>query len=59
MTSGDLTFDRSDFFLIFYALSNAAYPVSLRGLGAELEGGVFKHPPQQGVEIQEPQRGAG
>ena len=32
--------DRRDFFLIFGALSNAAYPVSLRGPGAELEGGV-------------------
>ena len=53
--------DRSDFFLIFDALSNAAFPVSLRGPGVELEGGgVFKHPlPQQGVEIQDPQRGAG
>ena len=61
MTSGDLTFDltkkrdRSDFFLIFDALSNAAFPVSLRGPGAELEGGV-QTPPQQGVEIQDPQR---
>ena len=50
MTSGDLTFDLTKkvtevIFLIFDALSNAAYPVSLRGPGAELEGGVFKHPP--------------
>ena len=66
MTSGDLTFDltkksdRSDFFLIFDALSNAAYPVSLRDPGAELEGGCSNTPPpQQGVQIQEPQRGAG
>ena len=29
--------------MIFYALSNAAYCVSLCGLGAELEG-VLKHP---------------
>ena len=50
--------DRSDFFLIFDALSNATCPVSLRGPGAELEGGV-QTPPQQGVEIQDPQRGAG
>ena len=63
MTSGDLTFDltekvtRSDFFLIFDALSNAACPVLLRGPGAELEGGCST--PQQGVEIQDPQRGAG
>ena len=50
MTSGDLTFDltksdRSYFFLIFDALSNAAYPVSLRGPGAELEGGCSNTPP--------------
>ena len=65
MTSGDLTFDLTkkvtevNFFLIFDALSNAACPVSLRGPGAELEGGCSNTPPQQGVEIQEPQRGAG
>ena len=63
MTSGDLSFDLtkkwpSDFFLIVDALSNAAFPVSLRGPGAELEGGV-QTPPQQGEEIQDPQRGAG
>ena len=64
MTSGDLTFDlakkvtRSNFFLIFDALSNAAFPVSLRGPGTELERGCST-PPQQGVEIQDPQRGAG
>ena len=28
--------------MIFYAISNVAYPVSLHGPGAELEG-VFKH----------------
>ena len=44
--------------MIFGALSNAAYRVSLRGPGAELEGGV-QTPPQQGVEMQDPQRGAG
>ena len=37
--------DRSDFFLIFDALSNAAFAVSLRGPGAELEGGVQTPPP--------------
>ena len=50
MTSGDLTFDLTKkvtevISSFFDALSNAAYPVSLRGPGAELEGGVFKHPP--------------
>ena len=66
MTSGDLTFDLTKKLtevissLFFYALSNAAFRVSLRGPGAELQGGVFKHPPpQQGVEIQDPQQGAG
>ena len=67
MTSGDLTFDLTKKVtevissLFFDALSNAACPVSLRGPGAELEGGggVQTPPPQQGVEIQEPQRGAG
>ena len=48
-------------FLIFDALSNAACPVSLRGPGAELEGGggIQTHTHQQGVEIQDNQRGAG
>ena len=41
----DQKIDRSDFLIIFDALSNAAFRVSLRGPGAELEGGVFKHPP--------------
>ena len=45
--------------VIFYALSNAAFPVSLRGPGAVLEGWGVQTPPQQGVEIQDPQRGAG
>ena len=51
MTSGDLTFDltnkvtKSDFFLIFDALSNATFPVSLRDPGDELEGGVQTPPP--------------
>ena len=49
MTSGDLTFDllkndRSSFVMIFDALSNAAYRVSLRGPGAELDGGVQTSP---------------
>ena len=65
MTSGDLTFDltkksdRSDFVIMLSALSNAAFCVSLRDPGAELEGGCSNTPPQQGVEIQDPQRGAG
>ena len=45
---------RSDFFLIFDALSHAAFPVSLRGPGAELEGGCSPPPRQQGVEVQTP-----
>ena len=51
VTSGDLTFDltlkvtRSSFVMIFDALSNAAYRVSLRGPGAEIEGGVLNNPP--------------
>ena len=31
------------FVMIFDALSNAAYCVSLHGSGADLEGGVLKH----------------
>ena len=42
--------------MIFYALSNAAYRVLLRGLGAELEG--FS-PPHQGMENLEAHQGAG
>ena len=58
MTSGDLTFDLTkkvtgDFFLIFDALSNVAFPISLRRPGAKLEGGC-SNTPQQGVEIQDP-----
>ena len=35
---------RHDFVMIFYALLNTAYRVTLHGSGAELEGdGVFKH----------------
>ena len=30
--------------MVFGALSNAAYLVSLHGPGAELDGGVFRHP---------------
>ena len=64
MTSGDLTFDqkshRSDFFLIFDALSNAACPVSLRGPGAELErGGVQTHTPPAGRGNPGPPAGRG
>ena len=47
--------------MIFDALSNAAYRVSLRGPGAEIEGGVLNNPPppQQVVENLEAQQGAG
>ena len=44
--------------MIFDVLSNAAYPVSLRGPGAELEG-VSTPPPQVVVENLEAQQGAG
>ena len=60
MTSGDLTFDltkksdRSDFFLIFDALSNAAFPVSLRDPGAEVEGGVQTPPPSRALKSRTP-----
>ena len=39
---------RSSFVMIFYALSNAAYRVSINSPGAELEG-VFKPPPDRRV----------
>ena len=46
--------------MIFDALSNAAYRVSLRGPGAEIEGGFLNNPPpQQVVENLEAQQGAG
>ena len=44
--------------MIFYALSNAAYRVSIRGPGAEIEGGS-QQPSQQVVENLEAQQGAG
>ena len=40
----DQKIDRSDFFLIFDALSNAAFSVSLRCPGTDLEGGVQTPP---------------
>ena len=45
--------------MIIDALSNAAYCVSLRGPGAEIEGGVLNDPPQQVVENLEARQGAG
>ena len=44
--------------MIFDGLSNAAYGVSLRGPGAEIDGGVL-NTPQQVVENLEAQQGAG
>ena len=44
--------------MIFDTLSNAAYRVSLRGPGAELEGGL-NTPPIQVVENPDAQQGAG
>ena len=46
--------------MIFDTLSNAAYRVSLRGPGAEIEGGGSQQQqPQQVVENLEAQQGAG
>ena len=45
--------------MIFNSLSNAAYRVSLRGPGVEIEGGGLTPPPQQVVENLEAQQGAG
>ena len=52
--------DRYDFEMIFRELSNAVFRFVLRCAGAEIDGGVFKHPPpQQVVENPEAQQGAG
>ena len=64
MTFGDLTFDltkndRNIFVMIFGALLNAAYRVSLRGPGAELEGALKSPPPHQVVENLEAHQGPG
>ena len=63
MTFGDLPFGLhltlkwpKQFVNFFFAVSSVAYGVSLRSSGAKLEG-AFALP--GGVEIQEPQRGAG
>ena len=40
--------------MIFDALSNAAYRVSLRGPGAEIEGGVSTTPPAGGGKSRGP-----
>ena len=45
--------------MIFDALLNAAYRVSLRDPGAEIEGDLNTHPPQHLVENLEAQQGAG
>ena len=46
--------------MIFRELSNAVFRFDLRCAVAEIEGGVFKHPPpQQVVENPEAQQGAG
>ena len=56
----DLKNDRSGFVMIFGALSNAAYRVSLRGPGAEIERGDSQEPPpHQVVENLEAHQGAG
>ena len=46
--------------MIFRELSNAVFRFVLRCAGADIDGGVFKHPsPQQVVENPEAQQGAG
>ena len=45
--------------MIFGALSNTAYRVSLRGPGAELEGDLKSPPTYQVVENLEARQGAG
>ena len=54
----DLKNDRSNFFMMFDAVSNAAYRVSPRDSGAGLEGWGFSPPPHQVVENLEAQQGA-
>ena len=49
----DLKNDRCGFVMIFSALSNAAYLVSLRGPGAEIEG-VSQEPPSGGGKSRGP-----
>ena len=57
----DLKNDRSSFIIISDVLSNAAYRVSLRGPGAEIERGSQQQQPspQQVVENLKAQQGAG
>ena len=45
--------------MIFGALSNAAYRMSLRGPGAEIEGGSQEPPPHQVVENLEAHQSSG
>ena len=40
--------DRNDFEMIFRELSNAVFRFVLRCAGADIDGGVFKHPPPAG-----------
>ena len=60
MTSGDLTFDLTkkvteiNFVIIFDTLSNAAFPVSLRGPGAELKGGMLNTPTSKAWKFRTP-----
>ena len=44
--------DRNDFEMIFRELSNAVFRFVLRCAGAEIDGGVFKHPPSRSWKIQ-------
>ena len=46
--------DRYDFKIIFRVLSNAVFRFVLRCAGAEIDGGVFKHPPSGGGKSRGP-----
>ena len=46
--------DRNDFEMIFRELSNAVFRFVLQCAGAEIDGGVFKHPPAGGGKSRGP-----
>ena len=60
LTPGNLNFDLSqkndqnDFEIIFREISNAVFRFVLRCAGAEIDGGVFKHPPAGGGKSRGP-----
>ena len=51
--------DRYDFVMNSDELSIVFFRLSIRRLGAEIDGGVFKHPPHEVVENPEAHEGAG